>query len=105
MISFYSTAFSIMTMVEHKIEDKLPKITLTQKCLLFSLYSLIALMVVFSLLALRNLGKEGYDHCIQKKCENHGEAFCNKFREINNCCEGAGGKIAAAGSQYQCVFQ
>ncbi len=81
------------------------KVTLAQKVLLLSVYGLILMMVVFSLLATRNIGKDGYDSCIQQKCERKGDAFCSKFREINNCCEGAGGKIAVAGNQYQCVFE
>jgi len=81
------------------------KFTLVQKVLLFTVYGLILLMVVFSVMAIRNVGEEGYNRCIQEKCEKKGEAFCSKFREINNCCEGAGGNLAAAGNQYKCAFE
>lgn len=80
------------------------KLTLPQKLLFVVLCCLLLLMVVFSLLALRNLGQEGYDRCIQQKCAATGEAFCGKFREISNCCLGAGGKVGIDGSQYGCGF-
>ncbi|HLD80256.1 MAG TPA: hypothetical protein VJA18_06885 [Candidatus Nanoarchaeia archaeon] len=93
-------------MVEDK-HDKHDKHTssLAQKTLLFSLYGLVALMIVFSVMAIQNVGEEGYNRCIQKKCETRGEAFCSKFREINNCCEGAGGNLAVVDNQYKCVFE
>jgi hypothetical protein len=72
----------------------------TQKVLLVLLYALIALMIVFSIGATKNLGKAGYDSCIQKKCDTKGQEFCTKFREVNNCCQGAGGNIGQSG----CVF-
>lgn len=80
------------------------KLSLLQKGLLAFLYGLLILMVVFSLLALKNLGEEGYNRCIQEKCEKKGEAYCTKYREISNCCLGAGGEIAAAEGGYACAF-
>ena len=80
------------------------KFTLVQKVLLFTVYGLILLMVVFSVMAIRNVGEEGYNRCIQEKCEKKGEAFCSKFREINNCCEGAGGNLGVIDNKYKCVF-
>jgi len=80
-------------------------LTLAQKILLASMYALLLLMIFFSLQAIRNLGQDGYDQCHQKKCETSGEAFCSKFREISNCCLGAGGKVAISGSEYVCVFE
>ena len=77
-----------------------------QKTLLTVLYGLIILMIVFSLLALRNLGEEGYNQCVQEKCEKKGEAFCQKPRELHNCCWGAGGELAAsAEGKYICLFE
>jgi len=86
---------------EHHTEKKL---SLAQKILLALLYGLVILMVVFSFMALKNKGQEGYDKCIQEKCERKGQDFCQKPREIQNCCQGAGGKIGISGSQYVCVF-
>ena len=87
---------------EHPAEKK--KLSLAQKILLALLYGLVILMVVFSFMALKNKGQEGYDKCIQEKCERKGQDFCQKPREIQNCCQGAGGKIGISGSQYVCVF-
>lgn len=81
------------------------KLTLPQKILLGSIYALLLLMIFFSLQARQNIGQEGYDQCHQKKCEITSEAFCNKFREISNCCLGAGGKVGIVGSEYGCVFE
>ncbi len=75
-----------------------------QKILLASLYILIALMIIFSFLAVRNRNEEGYQNCLQKKCERKGQEFCSKPREIQNCCQGAGGQVALANNQYTCVF-
>lgn len=82
-----------------------PKLSIAQKVLLAAFYGLIVLMIVFSFQAKQNLGQEGYDKCVQKKCEERGDAFCSKFREINNCCLGADGAIAVSGSNYICVFE
>lgn len=81
-----------------------------QKVLLWTLYSLVLLMVVFSLLAIQNAGEKGYQQCVEKKCEEKGEKFCSKLRELNNCCAGAGGTLAGVNnpkqgeSPYTCVF-
>ena len=80
------------------------RISLAQKSLLFVLYGLIVLMIIFSLNAMKNVGEDGYDNCIQKKCEKSGEEFCQKFREINNCCLGAGGQVAQSNNGLACVF-
>ena len=79
-------------------------LNLAQKILLFSLYGLIILMIVFSIGSLKNRGEEGYNKCVQAKCDLHGEDWCNKYREKNNCCLGAGGELAVSGNQYICVF-
>ncbi|MDP3640244.1 MAG: hypothetical protein Q8R53_03515 [Nanoarchaeota archaeon] len=81
------------------------KLTIGQRILLFFLYGLVALMVVFSLLAMKDKNFAGYEKCIQEKCDRKGEAFCNKLREVSNCCLGAGGQVAMAGSEYTCVFE
>jgi hypothetical protein len=61
-------------------------------------------MIIFSLGATRNIGQEGYDKCVQQKCDDFGEATCNKARELNNCCMGAGGTLGVSGSETVCVF-
>ena len=78
--------------------------TRMQKGLLILLYGLIALMVLFSLLAIRNLGQDGYDRCIEKKCAWKGQEFCTKVREVTNCCVGAGGELGVTASGYSCIF-
>ena len=79
--------------------------TLAQKILLTLLYGSVVLIVVFSFLAAREKDYEGFQKCVDKKCQRGGEAFCSKFREINNCCLGAGGDIAITPDhQYTCVF-
>ena len=75
-----------------------------QKGLVIVIYALLALMVIFSFQAIANTGKIGFDKCVQEKCDQRGEKFCQKFREQNNCCQGAGGQMASSGSSYQCVF-
>jgi hypothetical protein len=76
---------------------------LAQKILLYSLYGLVLLMIVFSFQASSNMGKVGYDSCIAKKCEIS-EEYCTKFREVNNCCLGAGGNMANGPNGAVCVF-
>jgi len=80
------------------------KLTLAQKILLLCLYGLFMLMIIFSVLAVKNIGKQGFDRCIEKKCQDGGEQFCAKFREVNNCCLGAGGATAMSSSKAICVF-
>ncbi len=82
------------------------KHTLGQRILLIVLYSLLLLMVVFSLIALKNKNYEGYQKCVEKKCQGGVyQAYCSKFREVNNCCQGAGGTTAmGSNNQYPCVF-
>lgn len=75
-----------------------------QWALLAIVYGLVALMVIFSLLASQNVGQAGYDRCVQEKCEQRGEAFCNKVKELNNCCQGAGGQLGVINNEYSCVF-
>ena len=86
------------------------KLPMPKKILLYCLYSLLVLMIIFSLLSLRNLGKEGYQQCVEKKCEMKGEKFCSKLRELNTCCAGAGGTLAGVNNPqpgerpYTCIF-
>ncbi len=92
-------------------EQNKPSLRVSQKILLGSLYFLLLLMVIFSFLAQDNVGEEGYRQCVQKKCEQKGEKFCSKVRELSNCCAGAGGNLAAVNnpppgeSPYTCVFE
>ncbi len=79
-------------------------LTRWQKGLLYVLYGLIVLMILFSLVAIGNRGQEGYDKCIQKKCELKSQEFCSKPREISNCCEGAGGQLGQMNGEWKCVF-
>ncbi len=79
-------------------------LTKSQQGLLYLLYGLVALMVIFSILAVRNLGEEGYQQCIQKKCERKGPEFCSKQREISNCCQGAGGELVVVEGKLTSVF-
>ena len=82
-----------------------PQLTFAQKVLLLSLYGLLALMVIFSFLAANNTGKEGYDHCVQKKCTERGENYCSKPRELSNCCQGAGGTLGQSDGKLECIFK
>ncbi len=77
---------------------------LAQKILLGVLYGLLVLMVVFSLFAIKDKGQAGYDTCIQKKCDAKGQEFCSKYREIDNCCKGASGKVVISDGKAICVF-
>ncbi|MDP3698755.1 MAG: hypothetical protein Q8R47_04145 [Nanoarchaeota archaeon] len=90
--------------------NKFNDLKLAQKLLLGCLYFLIILMVIFSLMAVQNVGKKGYTKCVEKKCYEKGEQFCSKIRELSNCCSGAGGTLSAANnpapgeSPYICLF-
>tara|TARA_Y100000310_G_scaffold345402_1_gene464537 strand:+ start:46308 stop:46559 length:252 start_codon:yes stop_codon:yes gene_type:complete len=79
-------------------------LTKPQKVLLLLLYGLIILMIIFSFGATKNLGQKGYDQCVQKKCDTKGNEYCQKYRELNNCCLGAGGNIAQDAGKLVCIF-
>ncbi len=80
-------------------------LTIVQKVLLGLLYGLMILMVIFSIIASLDKNYEGYDKCVQKKCVRKGEAFCQKAREQQNCCLGAGGQLATnSQGKFTCVF-
>lgn len=81
-----------------------PSLTFGQKGLLFTLYGLIALMIIFSLISLRNLGQEGYARCLEKRCAAVGEEQCQKLREVSSCCLGAGGDVVVQNNQYGCAY-
>ncbi len=78
--------------------------TVAQKALLFVLYALLILVVVFFILSLGNRGQEAFDKCMQEKCERKGEQFCQKYRELSNCCIGTGGTLQQVESRLECVF-
>lgn len=78
-------------------------LTRGQRLLLVVLYVLIILMVFFSLLTIRDKGKEGFDRCVQEKCDKS-LRYCSKEREIANCCQGAGGDIGRVNGQVTCLF-
>ena len=80
------------------------KITLAQKILYFILLSLLVLMVIFTFKSLEHRGESGFEACIQNKCEFGGVKYCNKAREISNCCLGAGGKIKYSQKGANCFF-
>lgn len=69
-------------------------LTIHQKIIMGVLYSSIILLIVFSILATKNLGQDGYERCVEQKCQERGEKFCTKVRELNNCCQGAGGTLS-----------
>ena len=75
-----------------------------QNGLLIVLYGLIILMIAFSFMAAANKGEEGFNSCVQKKCDQKGDEFCGKFRELNNCCQGAGGNMRVTNGAYTCQF-
>lgn len=76
-----------------------------QKILLYLLYALVILMLFFSFKARENFGQQGFESCIQKKCEVRGEEFCSKVREKYNCCMGAGGQLGVSEGKSVCVFK
>ena len=86
------------------MKPKEKKQNITQKFLLITLYLLVCLIIIFSIMAIGNNGKEGFERCIEWKCEENGEVFCNKFREVNNCCLGSGGKTTSTTQGYSCNF-
>jgi len=61
-------------------------------------------MIVFSVLAIKDKGQEGYLQCVQKKCDEVSPDFCNKVREKSNCCQGAGGELGQSPDGYVCIF-
>lgn len=79
-------------------------LTKSQRGLLYLLYGLTTLMVIFSMLAVLNVGESGYQQCIQDKCQRKGQEFCSKQREISNCCQGAAGELAVVEGKLTCVF-
>ncbi len=79
-------------------------LTLPQKGLLFTLYGLLGLMIVFSIMSLQNLGQEGYQKCMEKRCSLVGDERCQKLREVSSCCLGAGGKVGISDNKYGCGF-
>ncbi len=82
----------------------LSELKLSQKIVLGILCGLLLLMVFFSFEARNNLGEEGFNQCLQEKCTKRGEAYCQKLNEINNCCLGAGGKLAQNNQGVTCSF-
>lgn len=81
------------------------QITLAQRILFYVLCGLVVLMVLFSVMASLDKNYAGYEKCVQKKCERKGEAFCQKAREQQNCCAGAGGQLAQDNKgKFTCVF-
>lgn len=81
---------------------ELPK---SQQILLLMLYGLLILVIIFSIIAaINNFGEKGMQKCMDKLVEKKGnESLAKKPRDIYNCCQGAGGKIAQDGS-YTCIF-
>ena len=79
------------------------QLTLAQKILYLSLIGLVILMVIFSFGVRNFFGEEGFERCIQDKCELNKEQ-CRKAKTINNCCIGAGGQIAYSESELTCIF-
>lgn len=88
----------------HTRKMESPTLTKSQKGLFYTLYAFIILMLLFSVLAVKNHGQEGYNKCVQDKCERKGQEFCSKPREIMNCCLGAGGNLANVDNKLDCTF-
>ncbi len=80
-------------------------ITAAQRILLVIIYALAVLMIIFSVMAVGNQGHTGYTTCVQHKCDTKGNDFCQKPRELQNCCAGAGGQLGSNGNNYDCMFQ
>ncbi len=79
--------------------------TTSQKILLYLIYGLVLLMVLFSLIAIKDKNFSGYRKCVDNKCKLKDEAFCNKAREQMACCTGAGGKLALdSQNKFTCLF-
>lgn len=82
-------------------------LSLSQKILFGGLYSLLALMVVFSILARGNVGEDGLQKCLNRVVDRHKDgSLYESFKVVNNCCVGAGGKIAwsAEKNTHVCNF-
>ncbi len=78
---------------------------LSQRILFYVLCSLVVLMILFSFMASLDKNYSGYEKCVQKKCDLKGEVFCQKAREQQNCCAGAGGQLATnSQGKFTCVF-
>ena len=82
----------------------LSELKLSQKVVLGILCCLLLLMVFFSFDARKNLGEEGFNQCVQEKCTTRGQAYCEKYNELNNCCLGAGGKLTQNNQGFSCSF-
>ena len=89
--------------MSEEINSEKSKLSKLQISLLIILYILIISSVVMSIAATRNIGQKGYDRCIKELCEIKPH-FCSNFRENNNCCLGAGGKIGMINNEYTCIF-
>ena len=79
-------------------------IKIAKQALLIIVYITFAYLL-FMIVTADNYGKDNFDLCIERECERGGDAFCQKFRTINNCCLGANGKMAAGATGYDCVFK
>ena len=101
MLNVRSPKTFISNLLHHQAMD----IKIFQKPLFYFLISLILLMIVFSVLSIKDKGQEGYQRCVQKKCDEVSQDFCNKAREQNNCCMGAGGQLAQSADGFSCVFE
>lgn len=91
--------------ISETIDSSQKNTSVAQKALFYVLCGLFVLMIVFSLMAIKDKGKAGFERCVQEKCAKHGEAFCAKPREVDNCCKGAGGETWVSGSKAECVFE
>ena len=97
----------ILFLVEDRMSEELikekSKLSILQITLLVLLYVLITASIVLGIAATGNLGQEGYDGCMEKICIDH-PSWCTKFRTMNNCCMGTGGKMGIIDNEYVCVF-
>jgi hypothetical protein len=79
------------------------KLSILQKTLLGFLYLSLLVIVILSINATKNIGKDGFDGCMKNECAK-GEDHCSKYRTISNCCVGAGGVVGVSEENYICQF-
>ena len=79
------------------------QLSLAQKILYLALIFFVILMLIFTYKVGDHFGQEGYDRCIQKKCDVDPN-WCVKNREIYNCCIGSNGEIGQQEGKIICVF-
>jgi hypothetical protein len=88
----------------HELSRCFMTLSLPQKILYIFLLLLLVSVIFLSVRSLKDKGIDGYEACVQRKCEDKGEDFCQKAREQNNCCVGAGGVLGRNENGFICQF-